>query len=95
MFANVRFAGGALVVTFAHSTGGLVARDHPLDCVEIAGEDQVFHPATVSVNKSVMVALSPLVKQPVAIRYAWRNAPDANLYNGVGLPAVPFRSDNW
>ena len=36
-----------------------------------------------------------LVKQPVAVRYAWRNAPEANLYNGAGLPAAPFRSDDW
>jgi sialate O-acetylesterase len=38
---------------------------------------------------------SPNVPDPVAVRYAWRNAPEANLYNGAGLPAVPFRSDSW
>jgi len=63
--------------------------------VEVAGADQVFHPATASVTKSILVAFSAEVKVPIAIRYAWRNAPDANLYNGAGLPAVPFRSDNW
>jgi sialate O-acetylesterase len=31
----------------------------------------------------------------MAVRYAWTNSPLANLYNGDGLPAVPFRSDNW
>jgi len=31
----------------------------------------------------------------VAVRYAWHNAPEANLYSGYGLPAVPFRSDSW
>jgi sialate O-acetylesterase len=35
------------------------------------------------------------VTEPVAVRYAWTNAPEANLYNGAGLPAVPFRSDRW
>ena len=44
---------------------------------------------------SVLVATSPDVKEPVAARYAWKNAPEANLYNGAGLPAVPFRTDNW
>ncbi len=95
MFANVRIGTGALIVTFSHSTGGLVAHDHPIDSVEIAGEDKVFHRAAASVSKSVMIALSPEVKQPIAIRYAWRNAPSANIYNGAGLPVVPFRSDNW
>ncbi len=95
MFASVRLASGALVATFGHATGGLIAHDHPVACVEIAGEDKVFHPAAVAVSKSVMIATSPEVKAPVAMRYAWRNAPDANLYNGAGLPAVPFRTDNW
>jgi sialate O-acetylesterase len=35
------------------------------------------------------------VKEPVAVRYAWSNAPVANLFNGAGLPAAPFRSDDW
>lgn len=94
-FANVRLGGIALMVTFGHAGGGLIAHDRPVQSVEIAGADQVFHPATVGISQSVMVASSPDVKQPVAIRYAWKNAPDANLYNGAGLPAVPFRSDNW
>ena len=94
-FANVRLGGAGLIVTFGHAGGGLTARDHPLEDVEVAGEDKVFHPAKATVSKSVLVAFSPDVKQPIAIRYAWRNAPDVNLYNGAGLPAVPFRSDNW
>ena len=94
-FASVRLGGAALIVTFGHASGGLVAHDHPVQCIEIAGIDKVFHPATVGVSSSVLVATSRDVQQPVAIRYAWSNAPDANLYNGAGLPAVPFRSDNW
>jgi len=35
------------------------------------------------------------VREPVAVRYAWKNAPEANLYNSAGLPAAPFRSDSW
>ena len=38
---------------------------------------------------------SAAVREPVAVRYAWTNSPEANLYNGAGLPAVPFRSDAW
>jgi sialate O-acetylesterase len=38
---------------------------------------------------------SPDVPEPVAVRYAWSNTPDANLFNGAGLPAAPFRSDDW
>jgi sialate O-acetylesterase len=36
------------------------------------------------------------VQQPVAVRYAWGNRPDhANLFNQTGLPASPFRTDDW
>lgn len=94
-FANVRLGSAGLIITFGHAGGGLSAHGKPVESVEVAGADQVFHPARASVTKSIMIAFSPEVKEPIAIRYAWRNAPDANLYNGAGLPAVPFRSDNW
>jgi sialate O-acetylesterase len=95
-FANVRLGGAALVATFSHSAGGLTIHNATeVADVEVAGEDKVFHPARVAVSSSIMIASSPDVKQPVALRYAWKNAPNANLYNGAGLPAVPFRSDNW
>ena len=38
---------------------------------------------------------APEVKEPVAVRYAWANNPDCNLYNGATLPASPFRTDDW
>jgi sialate O-acetylesterase len=43
----------------------------------------------------MIVVSSPEVKNPVAVRYAWANAPEANLYNAAGLPAAPFRTDAW
>jgi len=42
-----------------------------------------------------VVVSSPAVAAPVAVRYAWANNPEATLYNAEGLPASPFRSDNW
>jgi sialate O-acetylesterase len=43
-----------------------------------------------------VVVSSPAVSSPVAVRYAWDNYPvGCNLYNAAGLPAAPFRSDNW
>jgi sialate O-acetylesterase len=35
------------------------------------------------------------VLKPVAVRYAWANAPAVSLFNAAGLPAPPFRSDDW
>jgi len=87
--------GGALRVTFTHAGDGLVAHDRPVQALELAGADRVFHPATAKIVRDTLLVSAPAVKEPVAVRYAWTNAPAANLYNGSGLPAVPFRSDAW
>jgi sialate O-acetylesterase len=72
-----------------------VAHDQPVQSLEIAGADRVFHPATAKIIRDTLVVSAPEVKEPVAVRYAWSNAPVANLFNGSGLPAAPFRSDRW
>jgi sialate O-acetylesterase len=82
-------------VSFTHATTGLVAHHRPPQALELAGADRIFHPAQGRIERDTIVVTSPLVKEPVAVRYAWTNAPDANLYNGSGLPAEPFRSDDW
>lgn len=94
-FAGAAREGQALRVRFAHADTGLVAHEKPVQSLEIAGEDRVFHPAVGRIEKGTLVVSALAVPNPVAVRYAWRNAPEANLYNGAGLPAVPFRSDNW
>jgi sialate O-acetylesterase len=47
------------------------------------------------IEKDTVFVTSTEVPEPVAVRYAWRNAPVAGLFNGEGLPAVPFRTDTW
>jgi sialate O-acetylesterase len=55
----------------------------------------VFRPAVAVIQGDSVVARSAAVPHPVAVRYAWRDDPEANLFNGAGLPAAPFRSDDW
>ncbi|OAM87290.1 sialate O-acetylesterase [Termitidicoccus mucosus] len=62
---------------------------------EIAGADKVFHPADTRIDGESVIISSPGVSAPVAVRYAWRNAPKAGLFNQDGLPATPFRTDDW
>jgi sialate O-acetylesterase len=94
-FVSATREGNALRVRFQHATGGLVAHNRPVGALEIAGEDRVFRPAEGRIERESLRVWSPQVPEPVAVRYAWTNFPDANLYNGAGLPAVPFRSDTW
>ncbi|MSU66355.1 MAG: sialate O-acetylesterase [Opitutus sp.] len=94
-FASATPEGSAFRVHFTHASGGLIAHDKPVQSLEIAGADRVFQPATGTIDRDTLRVFSPAVKQPVVVRYAWQNAPEANLFNGAGLPAVPFRSDHW
>jgi sialate O-acetylesterase len=86
--------GSAIRLTFDHAAG-LTAKGGQLRGFEIAGLNRVFHPATARIEGTSVVVASPNVSAPVAVRYSWHNVPDGNLYNGAGLPASPFRTDNW
>jgi sialate O-acetylesterase len=93
-FAGLVVERDALRVAF-HDAAGLAATGGRLEGLEVAGADRIFHPATGTIDGLTVLVRSDAVPAPVAVRYAWSNCPVANLYNGVGLPAVPFRSDDW
>jgi sialate O-acetylesterase len=74
------------------------AANKPLDHLvgfSIAGEDQKFVWASARIDGDSVIVWSDQVKKPVAVRYAWANNPECNLYNKAGLPASPFRTDDW
>ncbi len=63
---------------------------------EVAGADQQFHYAKAWLENGKVVVFSEKVTNPVAVRYCWADDPnDVNLFNSEGLPAAPFRTDNW
>jgi sialate O-acetylesterase len=86
---------GALKLRFDHADGGLFVKGDKLGEFSIAGSDQHWYWAGARVDGDCVVVSSPLVPEPVAARYAWQANPSATLFNGGGLPAVPFRTDNW
>jgi sialate O-acetylesterase len=94
VYEDATFAPGAVRICFTHAEG-LQARDGLVMALELAGSDRVFHPAEGRIELDQLVVTSRAVPVPVAVRYAWASAPRANLYNGAGLPAAPFRSDDW
>ena len=61
----------------------------------VAGSNKVFYPATATIVGNNVVLNSREVKKPVAVRYAFTNYPVTNFENKDGLPALPFRTDNW
>lgn len=94
-FKSAAFAKGKATLTFAQVGGGLVAKDGALTGFTIAGADQKFVPASAKIVKDKIEVSSSDVPEPKAVRYAWKNMPDGNLWNQAGLPASPFRTDDW
>ncbi len=86
---------GAIRIHFTHTDGGLVVKGGDLGEFSIAGADRQWHWASAKIDGDTIIVSSPDVPQPVAVRYAWQANPEATLYNGAGLPAVPFRTDDW
>ncbi len=95
VFTGAKREGTALRVTFSHASGLKLepAKDDGRVSFEIAGADKKFVPAEARVDGNAVIVSAAAVPEPVAVRYAWRNSPDARLYNRAGLPAAPFRSD--
>lgn len=89
----------AIQIAFAHAGSGLVAKDRYgyLKGFTIAGPDSVFHWAKAEiVDEDKVKVWNPDIKKPIAVRYGWAaNPDDVNLYNKEGLPASPFRTDDW
>jgi sialate O-acetylesterase len=84
-----------VIVKFTHTDGGLVAKDGALKGFVLAGEDKQWHDAQAKIEGDEVIVTCADVPHPVACRYAWKDNPDCNLYNGAGLPATQFRTDDW
>ncbi len=86
-----------VILTFTNVGSGLMKLpDEELRGFAIAGEDKQFVWAKATIRGENQIAVAnPKVKNPVAVRYGWASNPDVNLYNDEGLPASPFRTDDW
>ena len=93
--ASVKRLPGSVRIRFNHADRGLVAKGGTLAEFEIAGEDRKWYWADARIEGRTVVVSSPSVSNPREVRYAWQANPAATLFNGAGLPAVPFRTDTW
>lgn len=91
---STRFRGSTVRVLFSHARG-LTARGGALSGFAIAGADRKFYWADARIEGDAVVVSSPKVPHPVAVRYGWSDNPRCSLYNAAGLPASPFRTDDW
>jgi sialate O-acetylesterase len=93
--ASVECFPGAIRLRFANTDGSLVVKGAKLEEFAIAGEDRKWYWADAHIEGNTVVVSSPAVPDPKEVRYAWQSNPAATLFNGAGLPAVPFRTDTW
>lgn len=95
-FESLKIDGDRVYLEFSQIGESLVARGGRLREFALAGENRHFHWAEAEIVGDRVILHSEQVPNPVAVRYAWADNPDgANLYNSAGLPAAPFRTDNW
>jgi len=95
IYRSMKVEGSTIRLKFDHVNGGLVAKGGRLTAFAIAGADKKFVWADAVIDGDTVVVSSSRVNAPVAVRYGWANDPDCNLYNAAGLPASPFRTDDW
>ncbi|HEX3084374.1 MAG TPA: sialate O-acetylesterase [Pyrinomonadaceae bacterium] len=98
MFREAKATRSGVIIKFDEVGNGLRIRDgKELSEFAIAGEDRKWYWANAKiVGKDTIQVWSDSVKQPIAVRYAFNNNPrNPNLTNDTGLPAAPFRTDNW
>ncbi|MBN2266317.1 MAG: 9-O-acetylesterase, partial [Candidatus Aminicenantes bacterium] len=96
LYRSMTADGSLARIAFDHIGSGLVSNDgQPLKWFEIAGEDRVFYKAEAEIAGDTVVVWSPRVAAPKAVRFGWHQLAVPNLANKEGLPASPFRTDNW
>lgn len=88
-------ANGIAEIRFKNAPNWLTAYGRELSLFEIAGKDKQFYPAKAVIYRSSVMVSSPMVKEPVAVRYAFKDFTTGELFSTEGLPVSSFRTDNW
>jgi sialate O-acetylesterase len=95
LYSGYKIEGDKIRIFFSHAGRRLVTKDEKPKGFTIAGKDRKFVWTDAQIEGTTVVVSSHLIKDPVAVRYAWDVFPKYNLYNMEGLPASPFRTDDW
>lgn len=96
LYKSMKVDGNKIQLEFDHVGGGLASRDgKPLSRFTIAGEDKKFVEANAVIEGNKVIVSAEGVSKPVAVRFGWHEEAEPNLSNKEGLPASPFRTDDW
>jgi sialate O-acetylesterase len=93
LFESFKVNGKEIEVIFSNAQG-LVVKGKNLENFEVSNENGEWYPAKTKIKNNKVIVSSKDVKNPIAVRYAWKSTDMANLFNEVGLPASSFTSQN-
>jgi sialate O-acetylesterase len=95
LYRSMEVNGNKAIIHFDFAKEGLMKKGTALTDFMIAGDDRKFVPAKAVIRDSTVVVSSPDVPHPTAVRMGFTNTAIPNLFNKAGLPASPFRTDDW
>lgn len=95
LFKGIKVDGNKIAVSFNHAAGLKASDGKELTWWSVAAADKKFVKAIAKIEGETVVVTAEGVANPVAVRFGWNQLATPNLANGAGLPASPFRSDNW
>jgi sialate O-acetylesterase len=95
LYDSMKADQGKIILSFKHVAGGLVCKGDKLTGFTIAGPDHKFVNADAQIVDGTVIVSSAKVEKPVAVRFGWADNPGVNLWNKEGLPASPFRTDDF
>jgi len=94
-YESITISGSIVTVKFKNAPNGLSAFGKELKYFEVAGANKVFRPAKAMVNGGNIILSAPDVKEPVAVRYAFKDFVIGDLFSTEGFPVSSFRTDDW
>lgn len=95
VYKSMEIKGNKIVLTFDHAKSGLIKKGKKLTNFSVAGADKVFNSAKAKIAGNTIIVSAKNVKNPVAVRFAFTDTAEPNLFNTEGLPASAFRTDFW
>jgi sialate O-acetylesterase len=95
LYKSMAVKGNEVTLSFDNVPNGLTSFGKDIASFEVAGANKVFHPAKAKINGSSVTVSSVNVKEPVAVRYAFKDFVVGDVFNTEGLPASSFRTDDW
>ena len=92
VFKSMQVEAGTIILQFDNAEDGLIEKNNKINEFEIAGKDGKYVKADIKISKNTVLVFNPSIREPVSVRYCWRNGAEASLFNKAGMPAWQFRT---